>query len=342
MLGTGCSEVIHPALLAKFSSGSGSAIGRLAGCKWGAPGYQPISSKQQCVFSGAIAQQVAFHDCHCFNIDRSCLVRLDQSATPKFLLEYPSTIKYLTQRMPLLCRPEAETIQNHTPSVSRLILCVIFVCCMYTYALYCQTRLGPSLQVHFARKVTQANAQDTMADLAPALPAVLRGLSQEERKVKRQRLDEFDGLTACRQLTVRGLDGCEVQLPLDDNMTVEDLHKRVAGRIGLRLGGMPLLAAGGNTLDDSKPLLEQVQGDDIAYVVQQVALDMLTCFPSVVGCKRILSQIVCQRILGANPATTRDSEAGPPDSKTGCDSGNWLCAIQEALRSLIRSLNPHL
>ena len=97
---------------------------------------------------------------------------------------------------------------------------------------------------------------------------------------------------------VRGLDGSEVQLPFDDNMTVEDLHKRVAGRIGLRLGSMLVLVSGGNTLDDSKPLLEQVQGEVITYVVQQVAHDMFTCFPSFVGCKRILilTQIRYQRV----------------------------------------------
>ena len=110
-----------------------------------------------------------------------------------------------------------------------------------------------------------------MADLAPHPLAMLRG-SQEERKVKRQRLDELDGLTACRQLAVCGLDGSELQVPLDDNMTVEDLRKSVARRIGLRTGGIFVLAAGDNALDDSKPLLEQVHGNVITYVVQQVAL----------------------------------------------------------------------
>ena len=112
-----------------------------------------------------------------------------------------------------------------------------------------------------------------MAELAPGSQAMLRG-SQEERKVKRQRLDELDGLTACRPLVVRGLDGSELQVPLDDNMTMEDVRQSVAGRIGLRTGSMFILAAGANTLDDSKPLLEQVHGDVITYVVQQVALAM--------------------------------------------------------------------
>ena len=82
-------------------------------------------------------------------------------------------------------------------------------------------------------------------------------------------------------------------------MTVEDLHKSIAGRIGLRLGGMLVLAAGGNTLDDSKPLLEQVQGDVITYVVQQVALGMLSCnvFSLRVGCRSHLR--IC-RASGAN------------------------------------------
>ena len=80
-----------------------------------------------------------------------------------------------------------------------------------------------------------------------------------------------------RQLTVCGLDGSEVQLPLADNMTVEDLRKSVAGRMGLRLGGMLVLLAGGNALDDSKPLLEQFQGDFVTYVVQQVALVIFMC-----------------------------------------------------------------
>ena len=117
-----------------------------------------------------------------------------------------------------------------------------------------------------------------MADLAPRFRAMLRELSQEERRVLRQCLDEFDGLAACRQLMVRGLDGSEVQLPLDDNMTVEHLRKSVAGSIGLRLGGMLVLLAGGITLGDSQPLLEQLQGDVITYVVQQVALVMFIIY----------------------------------------------------------------
>ena len=103
---------------------------------------------------------------------------------------------------------------------------------------------------------------------------MLRGLSQEERMVLRQSPDELAGPTASRLLTVCGLDGSEVQLPLEDTMTVDDLRKSVARRIGLRLGGMLVLLAGGKTLDDSKPLVEQVQGDVITYVVQQVALGM--------------------------------------------------------------------
>ena len=106
---------------------------------------------------------------------------------------------------------------------------------------------------------------------------MLRELNQEDL---RQCLVELDGLTTSQQLTVCGLDGLEVQLPLEDNMSVEDLHKSVAGRIGMRLGGMLVLATGGKTLDDSKPLLEQVQGDVITYVVQKVALAMFICvFP---------------------------------------------------------------
>ena len=114
---------------------------------------------------------------------------------------------------------------------------------------------------------------------------MLRG-SQEERTAKRQCLDEFDGRTACRrQLKVCGLDGSEVQLPLEDNMTVEDLRKSIAGRIGLRPGGMLVLASGGNTLVDFKPLLEQVQGDVITYVVQQVALAKFTCCLKLFGAR---------------------------------------------------------
>ena len=113
---------------------------------------------------------------------------------------------------------------------------------------------------------------------------MLRGLSQEERKVLRQCLDEFDGPATSRHLTVCGLDGSDVQVPVEDNMTVEDLRKSIAGLIGLRLGGMLVLVAGGNGLDDSKPLLAQAQGDVITYVVQQVALGMST-FSHIVGCK---------------------------------------------------------
>ena len=113
---------------------------------------------------------------------------------------------------------------------------------------------------------------------------MLRGLTQEERKVLRQCLDEFDGPhSASRQLTVCGLDGSEVQLLLEDHMTLDDLHKSIAGKIGFRLGGMLVLAAGGNTLNDFKPLLKQVQGDVITYVVQQVALAMFAFALSLLG-----------------------------------------------------------
>ena len=138
-----------------------------------------------------------------------------------------------------------------------------------------------------------------MDDLAPGFRAMRRG-TQEERKVKRQRLDESDGLVAGRQLTVYGLHGSEMQLPLEDNMTVEDLRKRVAGRVGLRLGGMLVLAAGGNTLDDSKPLLEQVQGDVITYVVQQVALAMCCMLSLVVGVQENLVWNGLLKGLGAS------------------------------------------
>ena len=86
----------------------------------------------------------------------------------------------------------------------------------------------------------------------------------------------------------------EVHLPLEDNMSVEDLRKSIAGRIGLRLGGMLVLTAGGNALDDSKPLWDQVQGDVITYVVQQVALASLISFPSLLGA-RILFWCCCRR-----------------------------------------------
>ena len=115
-------------------------------------------------------------------------------------------------------------------------------------------------------------ARASMADLAPGF----RALSQ----------DEFDGQTAGRHLTVSGLDGSEVQISLEDNLTVEDLRKSVAESIGLRLGGMLALVAGGNGLDDSKPLLAQVLNDVITYVVQQVALGM-SMFSLIVGCEEL-------------------------------------------------------
>ena len=127
--------------------------------------------------------------------------------------------------------------------------------------------------------------QGPMADLAAG--------TQEERN--RQCLDEFDGLTAPRQLTVCGLDGSELQLPLADDMTVDDLRMSIAGRIGLRLGGMLLLAAGGNGLDDSQPLSEQVHGDVITYVVQQVALGMVR-FPPLLGVRGSYSEDFYQRV----------------------------------------------
>ena len=86
----------------------------------------------------------------------------------------------------------------------------------------------------------KSKAQGPMADPAPKFRAMLRELSQDERSVVRPCLDELGGPVAGRQLTVCGLDGSEVQIPPEDNMTVEDLRKSVAGRIGLRLLGISL------------------------------------------------------------------------------------------------------
>ena len=147
-----------------------------------------------------------------------------------------------------------------------------------------------------------------MADLAAGFRAMLRA-SAEERKVKLQRLDEFDGLTACRRLTVCSLDGSELQLPLEDNLTVEDLCKSVEGRISLRLGGMLVLASGGKTLDDSKPLFEQVQGDVITYVVQQVALVMFrSLFSLMARCKRIHVLGILSEVLRGQPRLVQGTQ----------------------------------
>ncbi|CAK9037269.1 Uncharacterized protein SCF082_LOCUS22075, partial [Durusdinium trenchii] len=71
--------------------------------------------------------------------------------------------------------------------------------------------------------------------------------------------------------TISGLDGASFQLPVDETTTVGDLSKTITTRIGVKAGRKLILSHGCELLgDSSKPLQQEVCGQEISYVVRQV------------------------------------------------------------------------
>ncbi|CAK9028910.1 unnamed protein product [Durusdinium trenchii] len=74
-----------------------------------------------------------------------------------------------------------------------------------------------------------------------------------------------------RRLIIHGVDGSTFHLPVDDAATVDDLSKTITAKCGAKPGHRLVLTSGGNVLDDSKPLLKQLCGEEITYVMQRVS-----------------------------------------------------------------------
>ncbi|CAE7370248.1 unnamed protein product [Symbiodinium necroappetens] len=73
-----------------------------------------------------------------------------------------------------------------------------------------------------------------------------------------------------RQLKINSLSGSQFQLEIDETATVLDVSQEIAGIVGIAPGRMLVLTSGGTVLDESKPFLQQLHGDEITYKDQQV------------------------------------------------------------------------
>ena len=71
-------------------------------------------------------------------------------------------------------------------------------------------------------------------------------------------------------LSIKGLDGQNFQLQIDDDATVEDVYTYISEKIGLKPGRKLLLTSGCTILEASKPLLPQVQNEEISFVIQRM------------------------------------------------------------------------
>ncbi|CAK9085089.1 unnamed protein product [Durusdinium trenchii] len=100
------------------------------------------------------------------------------------------------------------------------------------------------------------------ADIAP------EDVEVDEGGSKRRRVGAVgDG----RPLNVHGIDGSTFQLLAVDGTTVDDLYRIIRESAGMKPGSRLVLTSGGKVLDASKPLLQQVDGDEIMFVVRQIA-----------------------------------------------------------------------
>ncbi|CAL1172667.1 unnamed protein product [Cladocopium goreaui] len=76
-----------------------------------------------------------------------------------------------------------------------------------------------------------------------------------------------------KSLEIKGLDGSTFELQVCDDATVEDVYKYTSAKIGLESGRKLLMTSGCIMLDYSRPLLQQVQGGEISFIVQRISLN---------------------------------------------------------------------
>ncbi|CAK9078692.1 Probable serine/threonine-protein kinase fnkA (FNIP repeat-containing protein A), partial [Durusdinium trenchii] len=81
-----------------------------------------------------------------------------------------------------------------------------------------------------------------------------------------------EGNTSPRKLSIHGLDGSMFHIAVEDATTVDDLSRIIAEKSGATSSGRRLvLTSGGQVLNDSKPLLQQLNGEEVTFVVRKVS-----------------------------------------------------------------------
>ncbi|CAE6917086.1 unnamed protein product [Symbiodinium sp. CCMP2456] len=80
-----------------------------------------------------------------------------------------------------------------------------------------------------------------------------------------------DGPGVVNSLHIQGLDGSTFQLPVDDATTVADVSKQIAEMIEMKPSSTLVLTSGGSVLNESLPVLEQVESREVSFVVKQIS-----------------------------------------------------------------------
>ena len=102
-----------------------------------------------------------------------------------------------------------------------------------------------------------------------------------------------------RQLKINSLSGSQFQLEIDEAATVLDVSQEITGIVGVAPGRMLVLTSGGAVLDESKPFLQQLHGDEITYKDQQVGAGQ-----AAVSLLRSLAEWPRHRLCAADTAAT--------------------------------------
>eukprot|EP00913_Durusdinium_trenchii_P013969 g13116.t1 len=78
-------------------------------------------------------------------------------------------------------------------------------------------------------------------------------------------------MSRCK-LSIHGMDGSSFQVAVEDATTVNDLSRIIVAQSSMSCAGRALvLTSGGHVLDHSKPLLQQVTGEEVTFVARKVS-----------------------------------------------------------------------
>ena len=77
--------------------------------------------------------------------------------------------------------------------------------------------------------------------------------------------------SGANSLKIQGLDGSTFQLQVGDAATVADVSKQISEKMEMKPSSTLVLTSGGNILNDSQPLLQQVESGEISFVVKQIS-----------------------------------------------------------------------
>ncbi|CAE6972501.1 unnamed protein product, partial [Symbiodinium natans] len=119
------------------------------------------------------------------------------------------------------------------------------------------------------RLLRQAERLMPLAEARCAEEAAERGETSQPSKTE---AELAEGSTPRRKLSIHGMDGSTFHISVEDATTVHDLSRIIAEKSGVTSSGRSMvLTSGCHVLDDTKPLLQQLTGEEVTFVARRVS-----------------------------------------------------------------------